>query len=341
MLGCVTRWNFPPGSMSERLMRASAILICCLAACAHAPPRSARPLSPTSFHVEVSGRGRPVVLILDLGVSSSVWETTIGHLAGRVETHALTLPGFAGRPPVEGPILPRVVRELARYLRERQLRGTVVVGHMFGAAVAYALAVEAPDLVGGIVAIDVLPCQSALGEPDEPRVQALAEAQEAYRMMVAHPPSIDRLERRFRSMMADPVRARKLAEESSRSSGRALADAYLELMQMDLRDRVRTLRSRALVVVTDLTYPPEGWSYIAASWHRQIDPIPHHDLVEIRGAHHYVMFDKPEEWFATLDRFLDALPARESGTTSYRLQTRSAGGFAASRSAPCWRRPWL
>ena len=233
------------------------------------------------------------------------------HLGGRAETHALTLPGFAGRPPIEGPILPRVVRDLARYLREHQLRGAIVVGHMFGAAVAYSLAVEEPDLVGGIVAIDLLPCQSALGEPDEPRARALAEARETHRMMVAHPPSIDRMERRLRTMMADPVRARKLAEESSRSSGAALADAYLELMQMDLRDRVRTLRPPALIVVTDLTYPPESWPYIAASWHRQIDPIPHHELVEVRGAHHYVMFDKPEEWFAAMDRFLGAVPARE------------------------------
>jgi pimeloyl-ACP methyl ester carboxylesterase len=283
-------------------MRVTTIMVLCLAACARSL------VTPTSFHVDISGRGRPVVFIPDLGASSGVWDTTIAHLGGRVEAHALTLAGFAGQARVEGPILPRVERELARYLRDRHLRGAVVVGHMFGAAVAYSLAVAEPDLVGGIVVIDTLPCQSALAEPDEPRAQALVEAQKTHDMLASRPPNVDQMERRLRTMMTDPARARKIAEESSLSSGQSIADAYLELMQMDLRNQVRSLRSPALVVVTDLTYPPDSWSHVVASWHRQVDSIPRHELVEVRGAHHYVMFDKPEAWFAALDRFLGALP---------------------------------
>ncbi|HOX47218.1 MAG TPA: alpha/beta hydrolase [Myxococcota bacterium] len=289
-------------------MRATLLAVCCLAlaalglaACAHAPPAAT---SPTSFRVEVAGHGRPVVLIPDLAVSGAAWDTTVAHLGGRVQTHALTLPGFAGQPPVEGPILPRVARELARYLRERGLQDVVVVGHMFGGAVAYSLAVDAPDLVGGLVVIDLLPCQSALGEPDEPRAQVLAEARETHAVLASRPPSVEQQERRLRSMVTDPALARQLAEQGSRSSARALADAFLELMQLDLRDAVRALRPPALIVVTDLTYPPEAWETILARWRLQIDPIPRHELVEVRDAHHYVMFDQPEAWFAALDRFL-------------------------------------
>jgi pimeloyl-ACP methyl ester carboxylesterase len=282
-------------------------LVAALSACAHAPPRAS---SPTSFHVDVAGHGRPVVFIPDLGASGEVWDATLAHLGGRVETHALTLPGFAGQPPVAGPILPRAERELASYLREKHLRGAVIVGHMFGAALAYALAVDEPELVGGIVVIDVLPCQAALGEPDQTRADAVKEARQAHDELAAHPPNVEGLQRRLKTMMTDPAPARMLAEKASLSSGQAIADAYLELMTLDLREGVRKLQPLALVIVTDLTYPPEAWSYIEASWHRQIDPIPRHELVVIRGAHHYVMFDKPDEWFASLDRFLAALPAR-------------------------------
>ena len=281
-----------------------ALIATATSACAHAPP------SPTSFRVELAGHGRPVVLVPDLGASGEVWDTTIAHLGGHFETHALTLPGFAGQPPVAGPILPHVERELATYLRERHLRGAVIVGHMYGAALAYSLAIDEPELVGGIVVVDVLPCQSALGEPDEPRADALKEAHQVHDELVAHPPDAKGQERRLKRMVADPALARKLAEKAALSSGMALADAYLELMTVDLREGVRKLQPSALVIVTDLTYPPEAWPTIEASWHRQVDPIPHHELVEIRGAHHYVMYDKPDEWFSALDKFLAALPAQ-------------------------------
>jgi hypothetical protein len=88
------------------------VVLLVVAACGGAPPPAAtsagatasagptRPaaFTPTSFGVEVSGAGRPVILIPGLGCPGSIWQATVAHLAPAAQVHVLTLAGFAGRP---------------------------------------------------------------------------------------------------------------------------------------------------------------------------------------------------------------------------------------------------
>ncbi len=262
------------------------------------------------FDVKVTGHGRPVVFIPDLATSGDIWDTTLEHLDGDVEAHVLTLAGFAGQPPIKGPYLPQIRDGLAHYLRAHGLKGTVIVGHMFGAAVAYALAASDPDLLAGVVAIDVLPCQAALGEPGQTKAAAIAEAHTLRDQIAAIPPQDfgKASAHRLATMVHDPAIAARLADDAGHSTPWVAADAYLALMTLDVRPALATLATPFLFIATDGTYAPEDWPVIEASWHRQIDSIPHHELVIIRDSRHYVMFDQPEAFFAALDHFLAALP---------------------------------
>jgi pimeloyl-ACP methyl ester carboxylesterase len=49
-----------------------------------------------AFRVQVSGTGRPILLIPGLASSGDTWETTVAHLSDRFTCHVLTLAGFAG-----------------------------------------------------------------------------------------------------------------------------------------------------------------------------------------------------------------------------------------------------
>ncbi|HZJ71843.1 MAG TPA: hypothetical protein VFF36_13000, partial [Planctomycetota bacterium] len=51
---------------------------------------------PVAFSARVTGRGRPVIFIPGLGCPGAVWDDTVDQLGDQIETHVLTLAGFAG-----------------------------------------------------------------------------------------------------------------------------------------------------------------------------------------------------------------------------------------------------
>lgn len=91
-----------------------------------------------SFTVDVQGHGRPVILIPGLACSAEVWNGTVEHLTSEgFETHALTLAGFGGTPPIHsGDYLKTFRDDLAAYIRQNKLDHPVVIGHSLGGFLA-------------------------------------------------------------------------------------------------------------------------------------------------------------------------------------------------------------
>lgn len=276
-------------------------------ACSHAPaPRGGQgrgeslPVVSGSFVARVSGQGRPVIFVPDLGVSSEVWRSTLEHLAGRVQAHVLDIAGFAGSAPVAGPLLPRLRAELASYIRERRLDRPVVVGHVFGAAVAYWLAMTEPELLGGVIAIDAPPSR-ATGD-----VEAEAEARQGAKALAEAPPErfAQMLTRRLASSMKDQVQAERLARTLVRSDPAVISEAFLDMMTRDLRGAISRIRAPVLVVLTTGNLPAEAVPAVEGMIREQLAPVARHEVVLVPQSRHYVMFDAPQVFFEQLDRFL-------------------------------------
>jgi pimeloyl-ACP methyl ester carboxylesterase len=133
--------------------RATLTALCLLLALA----TSAAAQNTTSFRVQVTGSGRPILLIPGLASSGDTWTTTVAHLSGRFTCYVLTLAGFAGTAPIDGPLFPTVRRDLAKYIREHHLDKPIVIGHSLGGMLAMELATDHPDLVGPLVIVDGMP----------------------------------------------------------------------------------------------------------------------------------------------------------------------------------------
>src|SRR5579863_5646289 len=180
-------------------LRFAAILpVVFLFGCAHAAPGPAS-AEPPAFTTHVAGTGPAVILIPDLAAPGQVWDTTLAHLGGRFQTHVVEIAGFSENPPVDPPLLTKLRDQLGTYVREHQLHKPILVGHMFGAAVAYLLAMSEPDLVGGVVAIDAPPSRSDGSADDK------AEAEEERKGLASAEPAKFQMmmTRRLASMMAN------------------------------------------------------------------------------------------------------------------------------------------
>ena len=265
------------------------------AAASPEPTRPAPAFTPTSFGVEVSGAGRPVILIPCLGCPGSIWKATVAHLAPTAQVHVLTLSGFAGRPPIDPPLVATVRTELAAYIRDRHLDHPVVIGHSLGGFLTYWIAATEPDLVGPVVAVDSPPAIGAMPGGAE----AAAGMRDSWKQMPAE--QFATAIRQFFSTMAnDPAQLEPLLAEIQRSDQRAMADAFYELFTTDIRADLPKITAPVLAIIADGPYQ----KLIAD----QLTPIPHHEVVILPHTKHIVMYDDPAGFQRALDGFLAAHP---------------------------------
>jgi pimeloyl-ACP methyl ester carboxylesterase len=126
-------------------------------------PGEGRPLQIDSggvdIHVEVTGVGRPVVLLHGFPDSGRLWRHQVGPLASagfQVIVPDLRGYGASGQPPdVDAYSLVFLAGDVLAVLDELGLERAHVVGHDWGAALAWALGSLAPDRVDHLVTLSV------------------------------------------------------------------------------------------------------------------------------------------------------------------------------------------
>ncbi len=299
-LGSVTaRWQ-PCGRVpAMRLLACLALAAACGGAQRVAAPDDdddspfidSRDYQPTSFHDAIAGSGRPVIFIPGLGCPGAVFDPLIAHLGGKVESHVLTLAGFAGEKPTQPPLAAAVRKDLIRYIRSRRLESPIIVGHSMGGFIAYWLAATAPDLIGGVIVIDAGP---ALGDSDPETARTL-------RNMWAQAGD-DALQNQVRaaysSMTTDPARIEPYLAAIGRSDRHAIGDAIYELVTTDLRDQVVKIRAPFLLVLAD--------GGLQGLYRSMAKPIANKQIVVLPHTRHFVWLDDPDGFDALLDAFLAA-----------------------------------
>jgi len=269
-----------------------------------------------AFRVHVSGTGRPVLLIPGLASSGDTWTTTVAHLNDRCTCHVLTLAGFAGTPPVRGPVFDTVRRQLADYIREQRLDRPVLIGHSLGGMLALALAADHPELIGPLVVVDALPFLAGpnmqVQSAEEAQAKAAAMAAYMSQMTDAQWASYAKSGASSRYMVTSAVDAETLVEWSSATDRQTLTRALTEAYAVDLREDVGRITSPVLVLAT--------WR----GWHDQLAAnkieVPKPAFIEtfaaqyakLRSLHfslhdtsrHFIMWDDPGWFFREVDSFL-------------------------------------
>jgi len=272
---------------------------------ARAAPRTA------SFRVEVTGHGPPMILIPGLASSGDTWTTTVERLRDRYTCHVLTLAGFAGVPPIQGPLLPAVEAELARYIEAQRLARPVIVGHSLGGELALEFAADHPALVGPLVIVDSLPflgvvVNATTAEDAKPTIEKIRAGMGAQTQ--AQYEAVTRSGAMTKSMVATPADHQRLIGWGVASDRTTVAEAFLALLGTDLRPKLERITGPVLVIGTWI-----GWSAgpgapgretFLQTFHDQYASLRQLHFVMSETAHHFVMFDELPWFLGQLDGFL-------------------------------------
>jgi len=263
--------------------------------------------NPPSFHVEITGKGKPMILIPGFASSGATWNSTVARYKDRYECHVLTLAGFAGEPRIDAPLLETVRQDLAAYIRDKKMDKPVIVGHSLGGVLALWLAEQEPRLVGPLVIVDSLPFLAAVMNPGATAESVKAPA-EQMRKMFSGPPteeSDNRTETSIKAMVTKPEDAEMVVGWSRKSDRGAMGDAIYEMMTTDLRPDLDKITAPTLVIGTWIAYKQYATrEQVEKNFRAQYEKLAHYDFVLEDTARHFVMLDDPDGFFQAVDRFL-------------------------------------
>ena len=256
--------------------------------------------------------GRPLILIPGLASGSWAWQDMVRSFSGTHAVYVVTLPGFDGRPPVEGNVMDAARDSLRTLIASRKLDKPVLIGHSLGGTLSFAFAEDAPQLVGGVVAIDGLPVFPGMETmPAEMRSQAASQ----FRTRLA---SVDKntfvtQQKAYMQTVGvlDMSKGEALAQLSARSDPAGVARAAADDMALDLRPGLSKITAPVLLVSP--YYEPDATQFgmteesKTAYYKSLVNGVPKVEVVSISPSRHFVMFDQPQQLADTINRFLSKL----------------------------------
>lgn len=297
---------------SVSLLLAAAVALACSAcvAAVDVPPRTGDS-AWQRIHVRTVGQGPDIVLIPGLGGSPEVWEDIVRRFRGRARLHLVHVSGFAGAPAgpnSEGAVLAPVSDALARHLRAHGLQGARLVGHSTGGKLALMTAARNPDLIGGVMVVDMLPFfglalnPAARGSSD---VRSIAEA--AGRQVLGSDDARFRVEqdaaavRYTRSSMSREIVMRGVLA----SDRRVYAQAMSELIATDLRPQLSRITAPVTVIYAQgdniVGFPVQD---VDDLYRRSYSTLPRVRLIPIPESSHMLMHDQPDRLAREFEAFI-------------------------------------
>jgi pimeloyl-ACP methyl ester carboxylesterase len=280
-------------------------------------------VQPRSFHVQIVGKGQPMILIPGLASSGDTWTTTVARYQDRYTCYVLTLSGFAGQPPIDAPLFATARAELADYIRENGLVRPTIVGHSLGGTLALALAVDHPDLVGPLVIVDALPflagAQMSAKTVEDARPQIAA--MRAYMTAMTRPQYNEYVETgaATKFLVTSAADHDVIKGWSRASDPRTVGNAMADLYGVDLRADVSRISSPTLLLGSWTGISEQVKSFgmsvtrsdVIREFEQQFTGLRQLHFALAEEARHFIMFDSPQWFFDQVDAFL-AHPAEST-----------------------------
>ena len=284
------------------------LLLPFVAACATAEaPRTA--FASDRISVEVRGDGPDVVLIPGLSSHPEVWNGAVEGVPG-YRYHLVHVAGFAGKPAganASGEVLAPVAEEIARYIEEAGLERPALVGHSMGGTWAMMVAARHPELASRVMVVDMIPFLGGMFGGPNATVESLRPMAEQIRSGFATQDEAARQQtvtQMIATMARDEDRRSRLVEQSLASDRQVAGQAFYELVLLDLRPELGSIRVPLTVLWVHPPNAPLTPEQMEQAYRASFANAPQAVVRRIPDSYHFIMFDQPEVFRRELRAFL-------------------------------------
>jgi len=273
----------------------------------------AAPFASERITVRTEGSGPDVVLIPGLNSSPRTWASTVAAVPG-YRYHLVQVSGFAGQPAganKQGDVAAPVAAEIARYIKEADLKGPAVIGHSMGGTIGMMLAARHPDSLSRLMVVDMFPYLGMMfagpGATPE-RVAAIADTVAAARLREAAVP-----EQRSKAAgdtiagMVDNASMRPVATADVLASDPGVGSrAMRELIATNLIPELAQIAVPVTVLYIQPKSVPIPAAQFDAAYKGGYAPVKRLTLTRIPDSAHFIMWDQPARFQAEMKTFLGA-----------------------------------
>ncbi|MCJ7514710.1 MAG: alpha/beta hydrolase [Dehalococcoidia bacterium] len=249
----------------------------------------------TGIYCEVTGQGEPLLFIHGLTSSSRSWKKQVSLFSQHYRVITFDIRGH-GRSdkPMEPYSIELFAADTGELLRTLGAGSTHVVGFSMGGMVAFQLAVDAPELVRSLVAVNCCP---------EGSMRTFNNGVECVKHMLGLQINDIKHRRRANDGKQSPASVMERPHQSviqrmAVTNKLAYANAFGALMKWSVADRLDTIKCPTLMITGDGDFVPVSIKEEYAS------KMPCAELVVINNSRHATPRERTEEFNAVLLEFV-------------------------------------
>ena len=245
-------------------------------------------------YVEVTGKGKPIVLIPGFTVPGNIWNPLIKNLEKNYECHIVTLAGFGGKEPISFPWLPKVNESLKNYILKNNLQNATIIGHSLGGTIATWLSVQKDLKLSEIILIDALPASGALMIPDfDPKNLAYESPYNNQQLAmddITFEQTATAMSKGMSTIKSEQERIKNWILEADRQT---YVYGYTDYLKLDLREVLKNISIPVTIIAASKPY---GEEMVKQTYKRQYANLKDYEFIIAQDSAHFIMLDKPD-WF--------------------------------------------
>lgn len=243
-----------------------------------------------TLHVEVSGNGKPLILMHGWGCDHTTVRSIAATAARTHKVYNLDFPGFGASPePAEVWGVEEYARLVEEFAKIEGLENPVLVGHSFGGRIAIIFASRNP--VAKVVLVDAAGIKPRRSLSYYYKVYSFKTAKALARLFLGREGAQKRI---------DAMRARRGSSDYAQASPKMRA-IMSKVVNRDLTSLLPSVKAPTLLVwgENDTATP-------LADAKKMNRLLPDSGLVSFPGCGHYSFLDNPGQFAAVLSSFLNS-----------------------------------
>lgn len=242
------------------------------------------------------GEGEVLLLLHGLGSTKKDWDAQVPFFSKTYRVITLDLRGHGNSTkPKNDYGVALMTEDVKRFLDQLHIKKATIVGFSMGGAVAFQMATSYPDYLDNLVIVNSGPDFNAMGKIGEELLKNRTHFLETK--------GLEPLAKEIAFNMFPEDHQIDLRNEfetrCKNNEYNAYYKSFVTLMDWGLGDAIKNIKTRTLVVASDMDYTPVSFK------EDYVKKLPNATLVVIENSRHGVVIDQPEAFNLELKKFLE------------------------------------